>query len=199
MLEYATLDSERTLNIDDDIKATAAVVLARLGSALRITGGLLAEQRLLFLGAGKAAIGVADLVVDAMVAQGVARARARNACWLFDSRGLVVARRGDLAWRKRAYAHEHPLVLDFARAVHELKPTVIIGAAAAPHEFTCEVIEEMSRLHARPIIFVLSQPCSKAECSAQQAREWSACRALFASGSLLDQVEWHRSPCGNRA
>jgi malate dehydrogenase (oxaloacetate-decarboxylating)(NADP+) len=183
----AMLDSERICTLDADIERAATVVLAGLHSAQDACGGSLASQRLLFLGAGRAAVGIADLVVAAMVAQGVAPARARSVCWLFDSRGLVVARRGDLAWRKRAYAHEHAPVLDFRSAVHELKPTAIIGVAAAAGEFTREVIEEMTRVNDRPIVIVLSKPSSKAECNAQQAREWSGGRALFGSDSPLDR------------
>lgn len=192
MLQNVLLDSGRTHTHADDMQGTAAVFLARLCSALRVTGASLAEQRLLFLGAGRAAIGIADLVVTTMVAQGVSPARARSLCWLFDSRGLVVARRGDLAWLKRPYAHEHELVLDFRSAVHELKPTAIIGVAAAAGEFTREVIEELTRLNDRPIIFVLSRRSREAECSAQQAYEWSGGRALFACVSPMDS-RWSTS------
>ena len=182
MLQDATLDSEQTSNFDEDIQRAAVVVLGGLHSALRASGGSLATQRLLFLGAGKAAIGIADLVVSAMVSQGVPPARARSVCWLFDSRGLVVSRRGDLAWCKRPYAHEHELVLDFRSAVHRLKPTAIVGVAGVAGvagEFTREVIAEMARVNDRPLVFVLSKPASKAECSAQQADEWSGGRAVF--------------------
>jgi len=182
MLQDAMLDSEQTGNFDEDIQRAAIVVLGGLHSAMRASGGSLATQRLLFLGAGKAAIGIADLVVSAMVSQGVPPARARSVCWLFDSRGLVVARRGDLAWCKRPYAHEHELVLDFRSAVHQLKPTAIVGVAGVAGvagEFTREVIEEMTRVNDRPLIFVLSKPGSKAECTAQQADQWSGGRAIF--------------------
>ncbi len=186
MLYSPTRGSKRIWTLGEEVKGTAAAVLARLCAALRVTGGSLAEQRLLFLGAGRAAIGIADLVVATVVAQGVPPARARSTCWLFDSRGLVVARRGDLAWLKRPYAHEHELVLDFRSAVHELKPTAILGVAAAAGEFTREVIEELSRLNDRPIVFVLSKRSREAECSARQACEWSGGRAIFASGSASD-------------
>jgi malate dehydrogenase (oxaloacetate-decarboxylating)(NADP+) len=186
MLQDLLLDGGRIHTDADDRQGTAALCLACLCSALRVTGASLAEQRLLFLGAGRIAIGIADLVVVTMVAQGVSPTRARSLCWLFDSRGLVTARRGDLAWSKRAYAHEHEPVLDFASAVHELKPTAIIGVAAATGEFTREVVEELTRLNDRPIIFVLSSRSWEAECSAQQADEWSGGRALFASASSMD-------------
>src|SRR5207244_429682 len=121
----------RVCSFNDDIQGTAAVALAGLCSALRVTGSALAEQRLLFLGAGEAATGIADLVVSAMVAQGVPAAQARRACWLFDSRGLVVAGRGELAAHKRPFAHEHGPVSSFAEAVRTLHPTALIGVAAS--------------------------------------------------------------------
>jgi malate dehydrogenase (oxaloacetate-decarboxylating)(NADP+) len=179
MLQDATLDAVQTGNGDDDIERGAVLVLGGLYSALRTSGGSLATQRLLFLGAGKAAIGIADMIVSSLISQGVAPDRARRVCWLFDSRGLVVARRGDLAWCKRRYAHEHEPVLDFHSAVHELRPTAIIGAAGVPGEFSREIIADMARINDRPLIFVLSKPASKAECSAWQADEWSGGRAIY--------------------
>ena len=183
MLHAPTFDIERTRTADVDLPSAADEAVAELLAALRVTGSSIAKQRVLFLGAGQAALEIADRIVATMVAHGVAPAQARSACWLFDSRGLVVARRGDLAWRKRAYAHEHDLVLDFRSAVRCLKPTVIIGVAAAPGEFSREVIEEMARLNVRPIICVPSRPGAKAECSARQAHEWSGGRALYVPSS----------------
>ena len=158
---------------------------------MRVTGGSLAEQRLLFLGAGEAATGIADLVVAAMAAQGVPREQARRACWLFDSRSLVIARRGDLASHKRPYAHEHEPGAEFVQAIRTLKPTAIIGVAASPGAFSEQAIEAMARLNKQPIVFALSNPTSKSECSAHQAYEWSGGRALFASGSPFDPVSAH--------
>jgi malate dehydrogenase (oxaloacetate-decarboxylating)(NADP+) len=178
-------------SFNDDIQGTAAVALAGLYSALRLTGGALAEQRLLFLGAGEAATGIADLVVAAMAAQGVPQAEARRSCWLFDSRGLVTAQRGELASHKRPYAHEHPALAALAEAVESLRPTALIGVSASPGAFDRSVIEAMARLNRQPIIFALSNPTSKSECSAQQAYDWSAGRALFASGSPFDPVSAH--------
>jgi malate dehydrogenase (oxaloacetate-decarboxylating)(NADP+) len=179
---------DRICTFNDDIQGTAAVALAGLYSALRVTGGALAEQRLLFLGAGEAATGIADLVVAAQVAQGVTPEKARRSCWLFDSQGLVHAGRGKLAHHKQPYAHEHAPATDFVDAIKSLEPTAIIGVAATAGAFNRPAIEAMTRLNARPIVFALSNPTSKAECSAQQAYEWSGGRALFASGSPFDPV-----------
>jgi len=179
---------DRICMFNDDIQGTAAVALAGLYSALRISQGALEQQRLLFFGAGEAATGTANLAVAAMVERGIDPAVARRCCWLFDSKGLVVASRGGLAEHKRPYAHEHPEQTDLLEAIRELKPTGIIGASAKANAFTREVIGEMARLNPQPIIFSLSNPTSKSECTAQQAYEWSDGRALFASGSPFDPV-----------
>ena len=180
---------DRICTFNDDIQGTAAVALAGLVSALRVTGGALAGQRLLFMGAGEAATGIADLVVAAIVADGTDPAQARRCCWLFDSKGLVVAGRGELAEHKRPYAHDHAAQADFLGAIGALEPTAIIGVAATAGTFTKDVIEAMSRLNVRPIVFALSNPTSKSECTAQQAYEWSGGQALFASGSPFDPVK----------
>jgi malate dehydrogenase (oxaloacetate-decarboxylating)(NADP+) len=180
---------ERICTFNDDIQGTAAVALAGLQSALRVSGGALVDQKLLFLGGGEAAIGIADLAVATMVAHGLAPAAARARCWLVDSHGLVERSRNDLAAHKRPYAQDHAAICDFPSAVSGLKPSVIIGVAAVGGAFSREVLEEMARNHARPIIFALSNPTSKAECTAEQAYQWTAGRALFASGSPFDPVK----------
>jgi malate dehydrogenase (oxaloacetate-decarboxylating)(NADP+) len=179
---------DRICTFNDDIQGTAAVALAGIVSALRISGGRLGEQRLLFLGAGEAATGIADLAVTAMVAEGLTPAAARARCWLFDSRGLVHDGRSDLVEHKRPYAHPHAPVTVFADAVRALRPTAIIGVAASAGAFTEEVVREMSAINKRPIVFALSNPTSKAECTAEQAYRWSSGQALFASGSPFGPV-----------
>jgi malate dehydrogenase (oxaloacetate-decarboxylating)(NADP+) len=179
---------ERICTFNDDIQGTAAVALAGIISALRVTGGRLADQKILFLGAGEAATGIADLTVAAMVAGGAPEAEARERCWLVDSKGLVVKSRTDLGAHKQPYAHEHPPVVDFPSAVRKLAPTAIIGVAAVGGTFTQEVVEEMARINKRPIVFALSNPTSQSECTAEQAYRWSGGRALFACGSPFDPV-----------
>lgn len=189
--DFANINAFRLLHhyrdhictFNDDIQGTASVALAGLYSALRLTKKKLSDQRVLFLGAGEAGIGIGDLFVSAMVGEGLSQAEARQHCWFVDTKGLVVKSRTDLAEHKLPYAHEHPFVTDFLAVVEALKPTAIIGVSGQPRTFTQPVVEAMSRLNERPIVFALSNPTSKSECTAEEAYTWSQGRAIFASGS----------------
>ena len=179
---------DRLTTFNDDIQGTAAVTLAGLVTATRITGIPLAEQRLLFLGAGAAATGIASLVAGAMAREGMDEATARRQCWFFDSRGLVVASRGDLAAYKKPFAHDHAQVEHFEEAVRLVKPTAILGVSAQGGAFTPEILTAMAELNERPVIFALSNPTSKSECTAEAAYQYTGGRAVFASGSPFDVV-----------
>ena len=174
---------------NDDIQGTAAVALAGLFSALRVAGGKLCDQTILFLGAGEAATGIADLIVSAMMADGMPEAEALRRNWLVDSRGLVVKGRSGLSGHKLRYAHEQSHITDFLTAIETLKPTAIIGVAAVGGAFTPKVLQTMARLNEQPIVFALSNPTSKAECSAEDAYRHTGGRALFACGSPFDPVK----------
>ena len=173
---------------NDDIQGTAAVAVAGILSALLATGQTMSQQTFLCLGAGEAATGISNLLCAAMVDDGLRESEARRRCWMVDSKGLLTTDRPALAEHKRPYAHEHAPVGDFIGAVEALRPTAILGVGATPGMFTREVIEEMSRINERPIVFALSNPTSKSECTAEQAYAWSGGRALFASGSPFDPV-----------
>lgn len=179
---------ERICTFDDDIQGTAAVTLAGLYSALRITGGKLGDQKLLFVGAGEAGLGAGELTVTAMAAEGLSVAEARQHCWFADSKGLVVKGRGDLAGLKLHYAHEHEFILDLQEVVETLKPTAIIGLSGKQGLFARPVLETLARVNERPIVFALSNPTSRSECTAADAYTWTGGRAIFASGSPFDPV-----------
>jgi malate dehydrogenase (oxaloacetate-decarboxylating)(NADP+) len=180
---------DKICTFNDDIQGTAAVALSAMLSALQVKGTQLADETYLFLGAGEAATGIADLLVAAMVAQGLPQEQARKRCWLVDSKGLVVQSRTGLAEQKQPYAHPHAEVDSFLGAVQALRPTAIIGVAAVGGAFSTEVLETMAEINPLPIVFALSNPTSKAECTAEEAYHATQGRALFACGSPFDAVQ----------
>jgi len=174
---------DKACTFNDDIQGTAAVALAGVFSALRLTKKSLRDQKILFLGAGEAGVGIGDLIVSALVDEGMALEDARRRCWFVDSKGLVVRARANLAEHKLRYAHDFQQVPDFLGAVRALEPTAIIGVSTIAKSFDQPVVETMARLNERPIIFALSNPTSKSECTAKEAYTWSKGKAIFASGS----------------
>jgi malate dehydrogenase (oxaloacetate-decarboxylating)(NADP+) len=179
----------RICTFNDDIQGTAAVTLAGLYSAAQIVGGGIADQRVLFLGAGSAGIGIGELIVSAMKEVGLTDDEARGRCWFVDSRGLVVKSRTDLQEHKLRFAHDVDPSPDFLSAMRKFRPTAIIGVSGRAGSFTPEIVKEMSTINEQPIVFALSNPTSRAECTAEQAYQWSGERAIFASGSPFDPVE----------
>ncbi|MBN8526619.1 MAG: NAD-dependent malic enzyme [Planctomycetes bacterium] len=175
---------------NDDIQGTASVTLAGLLSALRVTGGTLADQRILFLGAGEAGIGTGDLVTASLMAEGMSEAEARTRCWFVDSQGLIVQGRERLTEHKKHYAHAHPPVKELLSAVQTLRPTALVGVSGQARSFTQPILAEMARINPRPIVFALSNPTSKAECTAAEAYAATGGRAVFASGSPFAPVEF---------
>jgi malate dehydrogenase (oxaloacetate-decarboxylating)(NADP+) len=181
---------ERICAFNDDIQGTAAVILAGLYSALRITGGKLKDQKILFVGAGEAGMGGAELTVAAMGEEGLSAAEARQRLWFVDSHGLVVKSREDLSGKKLLYAHEHEHIYDLAAIVETLKPTAIIGVSGRQGIFSEPVLTAMARVNERPLIFPLSNPTSRAECTASEAYAATGGRAIFASGSPFGPVDF---------
>ena len=175
---------------NDDIQGTGAVALSGIIAAMRITGEKLADQRLLFLGAGEAGIGTADTFVAALVEEGMSVEDARKRCCFFDTQGLLTSNRDKIADHKQRFARDMPPVNNFLEALETLKPTAILGLSGQPGSFPKEVIETMAKINKRPIIFALSNPTSKAECTAQEAYRWSKGRAIFASGSPFAEVKY---------
>ncbi len=180
---------DKICTYNDDIQGTAAVALAGIFGALRISKTKLTDQRFLFLGGGSAATGIAELISEAMTLEGLSieQARARN--WLFDVKGLFVDGRADLADFQKPFAHKHAPVDSFVAAIEAIKPTGIIGVSTVPKLFNQSVIEAMTRINPRPIIFPYSNPTSRSECTAEEAYRWSGGKAIFASGSPFPPVE----------
>jgi malate dehydrogenase (oxaloacetate-decarboxylating)(NADP+) len=181
---------EKVCCYNDDIQGTAAVAVAGISGALRVLDQGWGDQTFLFLGAGSAATGIADLICLAMIADGVPEREARRRCWMVDVNGLLESSRTDIADFQRAYAHDHPPTKDFVAAIESIKPTGIIGVSTVPKLFNKAVIEAMSRVNERPIIFPYSNPTSRSECSAEEAYKWSNGKAIFASGSPYQPVKF---------
>ncbi len=178
----------KVCSFNDDIQGTAGVALAGFYSALRLTGGSLRDFKMLFLGAGEAGIGIGTLLVSALVSEGLSKEEALARCFYFDSRGLVVSRRDDLDEHKKVFAQNCEYLGNFREAVETLKPNAIVGISGQPGIFTPEILASMARINERPIIFALSNPTSKSECTAEEAYRSTDGRAIFASGSPFDPV-----------
>jgi malate dehydrogenase (oxaloacetate-decarboxylating)(NADP+) len=179
---------DKVLCYNDDIQGTASVALAGLTTALQIIDQPLTEQRILFLGAGSAGIGIANLIVAAMQQRGLSQDAARSRISMFDIDGLLEPSRTGLSDAQKVYAHQAAPSKDLVQTVETLKPTVLIGVSTKGGAFTQQVVEAMSRLNARPIIFALSNPTDKAECTAEQAYTWSKGQALYAAGVQFPDV-----------
>jgi malate dehydrogenase (oxaloacetate-decarboxylating)(NADP+) len=173
---------DRICTYNDDIQGTASVALAGIYAALRISGRKLTDQRFLFLGAGSAATGIAELISQAMTMDGLTLEQARSRNNLFDINGLLTSSSKVIDFQK-PFAIAHEPISDFAAAIKALKPTGIIGVSTVPKLFNQKVIEAISEINDRPIIFPYSNPTSRSECTAEEAYTWSKGRAIFASGS----------------
>jgi malate dehydrogenase (oxaloacetate-decarboxylating)(NADP+) len=179
---------DRVLCYNDDIQGTASVALAGLTTALQIIDTPLTDQRILFLGAGSAGIGIANLIASAMQLKGLSQDAARSRISLFDIDGLLEASRRDLSEAQKPYAHKAAPSNDLVKTIEALKPTILIGVSTKGGAFTQRVVEAMSRINERPVIFALSNPTDKAECSAEQAYAWSKGKALYAAGVQFPDV-----------
>ncbi|HUN90390.1 MAG TPA: NAD-dependent malic enzyme [Terriglobales bacterium] len=198
---------------NDDIQGTAGVIVAGLLGALRITGQKMRDQRVVFAGAGASAQGISDLIVAAMVEEGLSQAQARKQVWTVDSQGLVTKARTNLEEFKATYARDVDEIafynakdktrVTLLETVCNVKPTVLLGTSGTAGTFTQEVVRRMAEINQRPIVFPLSNPTSKSECTAQEAIEWSEGRAIVATGSpfapVMHNGKKHRIGQGNNA
>ena len=169
-------------------RARPASLSQGLETALQILDASLTEQRILFLGAGSAAIGIANLIVAAMRLKGLSQDAARSRVSMFDIGGLLEPARSNLSDAQKVYAHKAQPSKDLVKTIETLKPTILIGVSTKGGAFNQRVVETMSRLNERPIIFALSNPTNKAECTAEQAYSWSRGKALFAAGVQFPDV-----------
>jgi malate dehydrogenase (oxaloacetate-decarboxylating)(NADP+) len=175
---------------NDDVQGTASIVLAGMINAAKIKGTKLSDEKYLFLGAGSAGIGLANLLCSAMVREGLTLEQAQSKVSMFDVNGLLETTRTDLVDFQEIYAHKHTPTRDFVAAIESIKPTTIIGASTIGGAFNQKVIESMSRINERPVILALSNPTEKAECTPEQAYTWSKGNAIYASGVQFPPVQF---------
>jgi len=179
---------DQLCTFNDDIQGTGSVALAGVLSALRLTGGKMSDHRVLLSGAGEAGMGIADNIVAVLMQEGLSKAEARKRIWFVDSKGLIVKGREGLVEHKLHYAHDHAPCADLLSAVKAIKPTMLVGVSGQPRTFTEEIVKTVGSYNQRPVIFALSNPTSKAECTAEEAYKWTDGRAIFASGSPFAPV-----------
>jgi len=175
---------------NDDVQGTAGIVLAGMINAAKIKGTKLSDERYLFLGAGSAGIGLADLLCSAMVHESLTLKDAQGHVYMFDINGLLETTRTDLVDFQKPYAHKHAPTRDFVAAIESIKPTTIIGVSTVGGTFTQSVIETMSQINERPIVLALSNPTEHAECTPEQAYAWSNGKAIYAAGVQFSPVHF---------
>jgi malate dehydrogenase (oxaloacetate-decarboxylating)(NADP+) len=176
---------------NDDVQGTAGITLAGMINAAKLKGTKLNDEKYLFLGAGSAGIGLANLLCSALVAQGMGLKEAQSRVYMFDINGLLEASRTDLLDFQKPYAHQHAPTRDFVAAIESIKPTTIIGVSTIGGAFTQKVIESMSRINERPVILALSNPTEHAECTPEQAYAWSKGKAIYAAGVQFAPVHYN--------
>ncbi len=190
-MAYAILNKyqHEVLCFNDDIQGTAAVAMSGVVASTKITNIDFKDNKIMFLGAGSAATGIADLILQALEAEGLTKEEAKSKIWFVDIDGLLVNGRKNLMDHNKKYAQDFK-EMNFVDAIKEVKPNILIGASGAGGAFTEEVIKTMSAINERPVIFSLSNPTSNSECTATQSYEWSNGQAVFVSGSPFGKVEY---------
>src|SRR5271165_1294340 len=176
---------------NDDVQGTAGITLAGMINAAKLKRTKLKDEKYLFLGAGSAGIGLANLLCSALVGQRMTLKDAQSRVYMFDIEGLLESTRKDLVDFQRPYAHEHAPTNDFLAAIESIKPTTIIGVSTIGGAFNQKVVETMSRLNERPVILALSNPTEHAECTPEQAYTWSKGKAIYAAGVQFEPVHYN--------
>jgi malate dehydrogenase (oxaloacetate-decarboxylating) len=190
---------DRLLTFNDDIQGTAAVVAGALAGAVRASGSRLRDQRIVMLGAGSAAIGVADMLRRQMAADGIPDAAARRRFFIVDINGLLTEDRTDLSAEQRTYAQPAAALAGWTRTsdgppgladvVAHTAPTILIGLSTAAGAFTEAIVRQMAVNTKRPIIFPLSNPTSRSEADPADLSRWTGGRVLAATGSPYPPLE----------
>jgi len=175
---------------NDDVQGTAGITLAGMINAVKLKGTQLKDEKFLFLGAGSAGIGLANLLCSALVEEGLTLSQAQSQVYMFDVNGLLESSRNDLYDFQQPYAHVHTPCDDLKTAIDDIKPTTLIGVSTVGGAFTQKIVQSMSRINERPIILALSNPTEHAECTAEQAYQWSEGKAIYAAGVQFPKVTY---------
>jgi malate dehydrogenase (oxaloacetate-decarboxylating) len=188
----------RLCSFNDDIQGTGAVTTAALLAASKVVGEKLSQQQIVMFGAGSAATGIAEQIIAAMMLEGLSEEQAKARLWLIDIGGLIHSGRNDVESISLPFAQPksriggwqlpNPGYITLADVVHNAHPTVLIGTSAQPGSFTREIVEDMAKHTAHPIIFPLSNPTSKCEAHPADLLAWTAGRAIIATGSPFSPV-----------
>jgi malate dehydrogenase (oxaloacetate-decarboxylating)(NADP+) len=176
---------------NDDVQGTAGITLTGMINATKLKGTKLKDEKYLFLGAGSAGIGLANLLCSALVAQGMSLKEAQSRVYMFDINGLLEVSRTDLLDFQKPYGHQHAPTRDFVAAIESIKPTTIIGVSTIGGAFNQKVIETMARINERPVVLALSNPTEHAECTPEEAYTWSKGKAIYAAGVQFAPVHYN--------
>jgi malic enzyme len=183
----------KQLCFNDDIQGTGATVLAGALSACARVGTPLKDQRIVILGAGSAGLGVATTLLQGMLREGLNADEAKNRFYILDQHGLLGTSRISSLNSGQKYFARNDLQdkTNLVDVIKQVKPTMLMGLSAAKGAFTQEAVQEMAKHVVTPILFPLSNPTSVAECTAQQAYEWTKGNCVFASGSPFEPVSYN--------
>src|SRR5919202_368050 len=186
---------------NDDIQGTAAVTLAAIYKALKIIGTKFSDQQIVILGAGSAGTGIAEYVLQAMIAEGIDEDKARRHFFVLDSKGLLQTTRTDLSEVQQRFAQPFELAsgwmggegkkIGLAEVIKNISATVLIGVSSQPNQFSEPIVREMASKVDTPIIFPLSNPSDRAEAQPKDLIQWTEGRALIATGTEFPPVSFN--------
>ena len=184
---------KKICSFNDDIQGTAVVTFAAILAAIKVTKQKLTAQRIVILGAGTAAVGIADLIVTGMQRQGLTKQKACERFWLLDSMGLITEKSKNIIYNQKPYLRKIKEIKNYKNislleVVKNVKPTILIGCSTAANSFTKEIIREMAKHVEKPIILPLSNPTANSEAIPADLIKWTEGRALIATASPFAPV-----------